>query len=205
MLDVTTMGRRERREHLLRFYAPSFIDHKIMVSAEGPSGGAWYYTCRSTKNGFYWFNVVVAPGVILLYGDVGELLLRVAPGGGPRAMLRWLRDSTRDPIELDYLLGKCPRPEWEFGEGELRRYLKTEAEESLTADQLRGLREWCTDHVHDHEPITQATWAEAWYRATDGDCEALDCNDWSSSMLCQYLALYHFVRLLPQEVFREEA
>lgn len=203
MTDVQTLARRERREYLLKFYAPSFKDHQLTVQAEGPSGGAWLYTCRSPLTSFYSFNVVVAPQVILVYGDIGELLLRVTPGGFPHEMLRWLRDSTRDPIELDYLLGKCPNPEWEFGEGELRRYLKTEAVESLTADQLRGLREWCTDHVHDHEPITQTTWAEAWYRVTGGDSEAPDCNDWSAQMLCQYLALYHFVRLLPTEVFHE--
>lgn len=203
MTDVETLARRERRDYLLKFYQPSFKDHKLTVQAEGPSGGAWLYTCRNPNTSFYLFNVVVAPQVILVYGDIGALLLRVTPGGWPHEMLRWLRDATRNPDEVDYLLGKCPNPEVEFGLGELRRYLKTEAEEALTPDQLRGLREWATDHIHDHEPITQATWADAWYRATDGDHEAPDFNDWSSQMLCQYLALYHFVRLLPKEVFRD--
>lgn len=199
MKDVLTMARRERREHLLQFYAPSFKDHKITVQADENESVA-LYTCRSATSGYYWFHVVLAPGALFLYGDVGDLALRVSPPHDALGLRCWLRDATRDAVELDYLLGKSPHPEWEFGVGELRRYLREEAAEGLKPAELRALREW-GDHFHHGEPITQEAWAEAWYNATGGDVEPPDFNDWSSQMLCQFLALYHFIRLVPEEAF----
>ena len=70
--DLSGEDLQTRRATLLTFYRRAFADHKLV---EGLAG----YTCRRKDGGnSYWFSVIVLPGAVFVYGDIGELVLRVS-------------------------------------------------------------------------------------------------------------------------------
>lgn len=58
------------------------------------------WLCMSSKTGEYWFGVMLAPGAIVVYGDIDEIILR------PHSDDNWVLGVK--PENYDYSLGKVP-------------------------------------------------------------------------------------------------
>lgn len=173
---------RDERRAILRIEADkAYKDHVVQVEGEG----RWY--CGRPGSGTYHFRVIMAPAMILVYGDIKDVVFRVTNSNA----MEWLRTSIDD---LDYVLGKVAAfdgPTQKFSRG----------------DALRKLREL---EVRYGEPATRARKAYDRYRDRDGDEQAwgkaMDENgfdteiprDWDSQLFWQYHALRHFCRLLDE-------
>lgn len=74
------------------------------------------WRCWDGKSGFYAFRVAVLPGIILLWGDLGTLVV----DAGPSYDIPWLRGSVKS---RNYLLEKCSLEKRVFPlEGEMRAF-----------------------------------------------------------------------------------
>lgn len=67
--------------------AEDFAGHELVAAGED----SWW--CRKPGTGIMAFCVIVRPNAILIYGDVGEWILRMH-GGDARSTLDWLRGAT---------------------------------------------------------------------------------------------------------------
>lgn len=139
----------------------------------GDAAGGW--------SGRYWFRVAMLPGAILLYGDIGELLLRMQESDP----LDWLRGAVKDP---DYLLGKASAPrERVFLQQEAVAAIEELGKENPAA-RMRVLRDWHPSHHVESATQHEQDFRRAWYFST-GDIETPDCTTWSSQRIFQAEAL----------------
>ena len=83
------------RESIAAMAAKSFEHHRITADGEGS------FVCRKPGDSHYWFGVVVKPGMILVYGDIGEYVFRVSD----RDALGWFL-TAGSAGSIDYVLGK---------------------------------------------------------------------------------------------------
>lgn len=97
--------------------AESFTKH--VATPRGP--GEWRFGAPGTN--MYCSRVILRPGAVIVYGDIGEWILRISDS----EPLAWLRGSVRSK---DYLLGKIKA-------GELTRF--------YAPDALAWLDETCAD------------------------------------------------------------
>jgi hypothetical protein len=95
------MASRKSREERIRtvdeLAESAFEDHVLLPEGEG----RWF--CGRPGTGMYHFRIVMSPGCILLYGDIGEAVFRCHE----RDALAWLLASMGGG--RDYILGKCPQ------------------------------------------------------------------------------------------------
>lgn len=149
------------------------------------------------RKGWTWnwaFRVVVAPGLVVLYGDIYELVLRTHADA-----LGWLLGSAS--CSTSYWLEKIPhefrRPE-EFSK-DLARELIREAE--LDSSKVAELLEF-VDDIDEDDRDAVGKWHDAWLDL------GFDCHEIESPTLpafwtlAQIEALRWFVRNLPAEESR---
>ena len=154
--------------------AASFKNHAIVQEGEGR------WLCAKPGTNIYSFRVILAPGYVVLLGDLGELVLR----HHERDSLRWLLTCPH----IDYMLGKCPF------RGQLREFDQAAAEQYLSEmDDLTlafRIREAWKVAVHCDE---DEAWRSSYYLAT-GDSEVPACDRWNDQALWQAEALLWFCR-----------
>jgi hypothetical protein len=114
--------------------------------------GPQEWHCGRPKSGTYCFRVILRPGMVVIYGDVGEGIFR---GGEAGDTLAWLRDAVDSP---SYLLGKLRPAQREFYAGDTLSYAA-----ELAAEEARGYPELWEEakRLHRHGELTQHTWGEA--------------------------------------------
>jgi hypothetical protein len=87
----------------------NYADHILTRVLSDPRGYE-HWQCSKPSTGFYSFAVVICPGTIIVYGDIGEIILRVKTDNA----LGWLRRSIDS---ADYVLEKMlPRKEQYYPE-----------------------------------------------------------------------------------------
>lgn len=168
----------EHRAAIAKFAADAFHEHTL--TEEAPQR----WLCAKPGTGIYAFRVCLVPGAILVYGDIGDMLLVRFGGAG----LDWLRGAVRS---RDYLLGKVPvahRGEV-FLRGEAERVVKEMEDAGHSAAD--ALRDALDDELEDDGP-------HAFYRAYahNVDSDVPDCADFSSELHWCAEALAWFVRTL---------
>ena len=183
--------RDERRASYARMAATDFKDHFLTQDNERQ----WHVGVPGT--GIMSFRVLTPPGAVILYGDIGELILR--PHG--RDSLGWLRTSPH----LDYVLGKTPYllQRKVFLIEEARAYIaEMRAETPLVAITADRLEEAMEDARLDDPPSETADALREWHRVyyeVTGDSEPPSCSDWDNEMLWCWHGLQCFLRLLEAE------
>lgn len=111
---------KETHDKIRQMAETSFGKHRI---EKEPTG----WLCKNPEAGFYWFRVILAPNLILVTGDVGDLLIHP----GVTDPMRWLKKCLRDP---SYVFGKT--------DGSLKVYdpeLMARQMQELQAQLLEGL------------------------------------------------------------------
>lgn len=169
----------ERRAEIAQLAERSFATHELVREGDGR------WVCANPKSWAYWFRVVVAPGCIFLYGDIGELVLRPHD----RDALAWLRQTDG----VDYPLGKVPV---ELRSRDYLHPLATRALEDLEKEMPKQAAE--IRDIFDPEDGDARSFAEAWYDVL-ADCEPPEVTDWGHSMLFCMEALRWFSRALDAE------
>jgi len=100
------------REEIAQNAKRSFAKHRLDVIEPGRQWRCWDGT------GFYAFRVAVLPGIILIWGDLGTMVV----DAGPSYDLGWLRGATKS---RNYLLEKCSlEKRVVLMEGEMRAFAK---------------------------------------------------------------------------------
>lgn len=176
---------------IARMAAKAFAGH--VLTQEGA-----HWRCGRPGSSHYAFRVYAPPGAVIVWGDLGECVLRHAGGDS----LGWLAD-TAGPGRVDYpdyCLGKIEAldgPKREFYAGNARAYIKErlrdtvdEAGEVDTEERNR----W-TAVAHEFDDYDRQP--DAWFSACleNGVDDPPDCEGWSSGALWIWHALVTFVRL----------
>lgn len=187
------------RATIAHLAANAFQHHRLRRDGD-------HWLCRSSSSGNYWFGLYAAPGMIVLWGDIGECVLRHSDHDS----LGWLAGAAGRVAYPDYCLGKIAALDGakrEFFPGDARSYIKERLRE--TVDEVgdvdeRDRQRWTAVALAFRGALDahDGTWSEqeartAWYHAC---CEnRVDdpptCDGWSSSALWAWHALVNFVRL----------
>lgn len=177
-------------EQVRQLAAQSFADHVLVAEGEG----RWY--CGKPGTGIYSFRVVSAPYHVIVFGDIGDALLRVSD----RNPVPWLRGAVRSP---DYLISKSIWRDTVFYRGDAVEYLRdalreTEPSRSAIAvcEELNLSTSDAVDAIRLDDELDVRGWYEAWHDA--GECEPPSCTGPSAGMFWTVEALRCFVRLLDQ-------
>lgn len=115
--------------HQIRGFAEKdFAQH--VLTETGPNE----WRCGRPNSGFYSFRVIVRPGCVIVYGDIGEGIFR---GGEAGDMLGWLRGATgKGGYPLTYLMEKVRPARKAFYAGDALEYARDAA-----SDGSRGWKE----------------------------------------------------------------
>jgi hypothetical protein len=184
--DVRSADLRAR----IKFFADkAFTNHVLLKEGDG----RWY--CGKPGTCIYSFRVIVAPRAVIVYGDIGEVIL--LPNDNDA--LAWLRGSVSGNAgDVDYALGKSP---WDL---RTRQFLPAEVEayiaecEANEDEQALGKKLRQGWELADQE--SPEAWAETCHEA--GMDEWPNCDDWGNSMLWCYCGLQKFLQLLAAEASR---
>jgi len=200
------------RDVIKRMADSHFKDHIIEVEDER------IFRCARPGTGFYSFRICFLPaGTILIYGDIGELMLQ-------RGGFNWLARAIRHDYVSDYVLEKArPRITWrtsQFMPGDAAAELRemhdgvpyVDAKGINFVEQARAEGEDPCEDDWERQPnpvlarkiaedwlsmevsgCNGEDWARAYYSRT-GDCEFPDCRDYEPSILYCYHALAWFVK-----------
>ena len=168
------------QKDIARFASEAFANHALTV--EGPNE----WRCGAPGTGIMAFRVLCRPGMVAVWGDLGEWILRVSD----KEPLHWLPGAVRSP---DYLLSKVQA-------GKKLRFYPANA--SALLDDPETAESWGEDVVTEVREELGSTWGDEatrdeWYRAwsnagadeaPDGDypCEAAL---WLIEMLRKFVEL----------------
>jgi hypothetical protein len=175
----------------------TFKNHVCHICSDTPLVSR--FTFRQPETSQYWFSVLIAPTIITLYGDVGELILMRR--GDPRAsMIGWLADSINSP---HYLLEKVPEEMktscLDFNEGGALDLLKEWEGDGEDSDLIEELRERVTSGEDpDGESWTIYSFIRHTYPLWEG-CDPPSCEWFSQGWYYKIAALRCFLRHMKQK------
>lgn len=139
-------------ECIKRLAAESFTTHEL--TQEGPQE----WRCGRKGTSAYSFRILFRPGMIAVWGDLGEWILRHSD----RESLAWLRGAVRSP---DYMLEKVQAGEKErfYPADALAWLASSEAVEMYGTDLVSAARKALD--FDDGFSLTAETWATACFEA----------------------------------------
>lgn len=165
--------------------ADAFKDHQLK-----PEGDR-RWTCKRPGTGMYTFRVILAPGTVIITGDIGDAILHRISYTDPLELLGWLRGMTDG--YPDYTLSKLVHPEayQQFFEGDAVRWAKTYAVDTGEdaedfADEVR--------QAADHDELSRHQFLELAHEHGVEDCYKVGAGH-SSEALWLFHALRTFIRL----------
>lgn len=148
----------------------------------------WVWKCARPQQWAYGFFLLIAPGAVIIYGDLGEAIFRMA-AGSEADVLDWVLRCSSDP---EYVLSKLqPREAWrQFYPGDAIAY----ATGLGNVDLVETLKEY--DGYYGGVP------AHVYYEACQerGLNDLPDCNGWTAGAHWIYHALSTFARLHKAQV-----
>lgn len=162
------------QDEISNLAASAFAGHFLESRGENE------WRCSKPGTGIYAFNVIVRPGLVVFFGDVGDWILRHSD----QDSLGWLRGAVKSP---DYLLEKVKNSKEHFYAADALAWLK-EQEEPVLLEQLN------TQHIHGE--LSPHSWGEALIEAGfDSDCCSIGV-DHAPQMFWLVESLKKFVSLL---------
>jgi hypothetical protein len=167
---------RRARATVAALAAKDFAEHVIVPEGDG----RWF--CGKPGTGICSFRVVSAPGHLIVFGDIGDAILRVSD----RDPIPWLRGAIRSP---EYLASKMQGRQDAFWRGDAAAWLRGEIAEGR-ADAVKAAQRLAGCGL---DAFERHDWYAAW------DCSASDLPDFegpSSRTWWVVEALGCFVRLL---------
>jgi len=156
------------------------------------------WLCHRPGTGMYHFRVVAAPGMLLVYGDVGDYMLQ----NHDYDMVKWLvGGAVNSP---DYLIQKFVRKTKIFFEDEAEALLQSHIDEACDEyerDEAKKFKEKVLDAwQYDREYGHGHDFARAYYEA-GGDPEYLSSTEdydssvyWTVECLKKFAELYNELR-----------
>lgn len=134
------------RQTIQRCAARDFEQH--VLDEVGPH--EWH--CHRPGTGISSFRVIVRPGTVIVWGDLGETILR---GGEAGSTLHWLTQAVHSP---EYLLEKDRTGQKAFYAGDVLDYARERAEDEddpdyaerwgMVLDEVRRAHSWGTLNSH---------------------------------------------------------
>jgi hypothetical protein len=180
------------RQQIAEMAAESFKDHVITPEGEGR------WRCKRPGTGMYSFRVVTLPGAVVVYGDVGDALLKVSYYT-TADIVAWLRGSY---AQWGYVAGKLLFREalTEFYPGDALQFA-AECAAAYAADDTSQAavrnRDFAADvqALHARSELNEHEWHEVVEEyGLDCDAHAVGTG-WSSHVFWTCEALACFVRL----------
>lgn len=185
--------KKQHRETVKEIAAKSLASH--VLTPEQESGPVRMWLCHRPGSGAYHYRVVAAPGMLTIYGDIGDQIIQ----NYDRDMVEWLLKAMDSP---EYVMDKFTFKEKTFFPQEARSLLDEMVAESCDEvdrqenEEFRNrvLDEWDSEFDDNgHE------FAKAFYEA-GGDMEMLSITvDHSSGMYWTIACLEKFVELYKNE------
>jgi hypothetical protein len=110
-------------ENVRRLAVDSFANHQVINERDGE------WLCRKPGRSEYWFKVIARPGVLIVFGDIGDWILWMSD----KDPIRWAAAAARSPGYFFEKLHAAPLDgRDEFYPADLRAWLR---------DRLAGCRE----------------------------------------------------------------
>ncbi len=159
--------------------ADGFAAHELIEMASTPAVRMWKCSRKGSWN--HGFFVVIAPTMVMVYGDTPLLVLRPYSESDP---LPWLINAIDSP---DYLLSKAENKTYDFLKGEALAEIAALREENPKAAEA------VLEEFNQYE--IEGDFYRAWHENVESDVPG--CRDLSSDMWWGYHALATFCRLLP--------
>jgi hypothetical protein len=171
----------------VRRQAPeAFAQHVLTVRRP------WVWKVSRPDSWTYGFYVLMAPGALLVYGDLGEATFRMH-AGHEREVFEWAMRCI--PHDRSYVLSKISNREAfrQFYPGDAVAYAKECVKEKPT----RKNREFLEDvqQADEHGDLSSAAFYNAAHENEQYDVPS--CEDWGARAIWMHLALETFVRLTP--------
>jgi hypothetical protein len=169
------------RKKIFDMARKNFTNHVIKKEADH------LYLVRNPENSFFWFRMAFLPEMVLLYGDVGELVLCCRSACDPQG---WLANAHKSP---DYMLSKVPyefrREEFyqEYAEEIIKEYLD---DGSINVNAAENILDEMESYNWD-----PAHWTWAWSEHTSVD-EIPEATDWDARTIHQVVAIETFFNLI---------
>lgn len=174
--------------------ARDFSNHVLEVT------GPQEYWCHRPGTGTNSFRVIVRPGMVCIYGDLGEAIFRGGEGSGNQGgTLGWLKRAVRSPHYLDEKLQ--PGRE-QFYPNDALTWARTYAEEN--GGLWRDLHQ-CAADLHADGGLDAHAWAELVYEyGGDSETGRIGQNTHRRTLIL-IEALRWLTEHLPAEALKAEA
>ncbi len=192
---TTSKNRKEHREDALAAVVQAMAEHVVELQPGTCRDSITHWRCFKPGTGMWSFNVLFGPDVIVMWGDIGELILR--PGGSDRG-IGWLRSATTieyffekaSDVPRVFLLGQVALDVRDLARQDRENGVDTAEIERRVNEvvcQMQLSPEWHAD-ITWHDALSDVGWAD--------DSEFPTCDDYSAQKLIQFYALHRFVRIV---------
>ncbi len=182
------------RAQIHRIAEEAFQHHRILDRGQNE------WLCINSKSGNRSFRLIIRPGTVILFGDLGDGILHFHNDDA----LGWLRGATRDAECPEYLLGKLDHPQRRrcFYAGDALAFAREMARDDAAGDWDDLLHE-AQDH-HRHGELDQHLWVELLHEhVPDSDAYEVGMH-YDEECLWIFEALRWFVAHLPAETPKAE-
>jgi hypothetical protein len=170
------------RKGMMEFQRDTFKTHTITKREE--VGDVKYFTLHGDTS-FHWFRLLLAPGVVVVYGDIGDGIFYT--GGDSLQWILNLRDE-----DSGYALRKMKRPQYEFSAEYFIRCMDMLREDDPELYIVID-KEWRKRTEDVYEGLFPSIWAEIWSE-TCGGIDVPDVMDYDSECYWLFNALITFKR-----------
>lgn len=183
---------RSCQDSIAGYAAKDFAGHTIAKITEER------WLCRTPGQSSYWFFVIVCPGTVIVYGDIGDAILRMSERT-TAGTLAWLRGSVESP---DYMISKIVDPKRSFYPGDVIGFIEDRVKEDEGDDNDEAIFSPMRLIMHDvvemarFGDLNQHTWSEicvdeAWDSETHGVGDGFDAHCfWTVEALKTFIRLY---------------
>jgi hypothetical protein len=138
-----------------RLAAAAFTEHV----AEQRGDKEWF--CHKPRTGIYGFHVIIRPGAVVVYGDIGEAIFRGGEAGDTHG---WLARAVESP---GYLMSKIRPVQRRFYPDDAVRYAQERAGEAPRWEKVHAEAK----AMHKVGSLYEGSWGEL-VLAHTGDSEA---------------------------------
>lgn len=183
------------RADIERFAVESFANHRIEQWC-GPNDSnpktPHVFRCSSPGTNSYSFTVVLSPGTICVWGDLGEWILRHSDHDS----YSWLTGAVNSP---QYMISKIRAGEGNvFNPDEAIRMLNSWKEDEKSCPYPDWVMREVCNYLEDMDGMSEDIWHLAWREA--GADEVNPCLFPSCGALWLIQAMKCFIRLYPLHV-----
>lgn len=176
-----------RRSEIEAHAATAFESHVLTVVCRDDKGEPYAWRCNKAGTGIYGFWVMIGPGCIAQWGDVGGLMI----AEGHNYTLGWLRGAAHS---MDYVMSKTRLQRTQYV-----REMFLERLADYRKDMVESEKEFKFELVYDGG---EEDWRAFVEQTNEYEYEV---HDYTGDQLWGYYALVKFIALYEKEVADVEA